>query len=192
MKGITVRSTALLLSALLAPLPALADTPNFQYDYFEVGRMSVMPQGGNDAKGPYAVFSGTVLDAVQFRAGYQPLDYDTGGLSTKNYEVGFTGEDGLGERDDIYTHLLYVNHRLDNGTTITSDDGYRIEIGLRHRVIDQLEFDGWLAHNYLTVSSNEAGLGLMYNPLSWLGVGFSYAHDSEYTNTASLKLRFYF
>jgi len=180
-KGMKLRTTALLLCALLAPLPALADTPNFKYDWVELGHLS----------GPYANVSYTFLSGVQLHAGYGSLDLGAG-LTRKDYEVGFTGEDGIGESTDVFTDLLYLNHRTDTGTGVTTDDGYRLAVGLRHRAWKLLEVDGWLAHNYLAQGSNELGLGALVDATSWLAVGFSYAHDSNQANTTLLRVRLYF
>jgi hypothetical protein len=190
-KGMKLRTTALLLCALLAPLPALADTPNFKYDWVELGRQSASPQYGADLSGPYANVSYTFLSGVQLHAGYGSLDLGAG-LTRKDYEVGFTGEDGIGESTDVFTDLLYLNHRTDTGTGVTTDDGYRLAVGLRHRAWKLLEVDGWLAHNYLAQGSNELGLGALVDATSWLAVGFSYAHDSNQANTTLLRVRLYF
>ncbi len=191
MKGIPVRLIVLLLTALLAPAAALADTPNFKYDWLEVTHQSVAPQYGQSQSGPSGDLSYTFLSDVQVRAGYGRLDIG-GGLSQKDYTFGFTGEDGLNGNTDIYTDLLYLNHRVDTGGTVTTDDGYRLAIGLRHRPWSIVEVDGWLAHNYLTQGSNELGVGLTVDATSWLGVGFSYAHDSNYANTTTVFVRWYF
>ena len=191
MKVQPVRASALLLTILLAPLPALADNTVFSYDYLELGHQRVEPQNGDSGNGTYADLSYTVLDKIQIRAGYARLTYPLG-LSYKDYSLGLSGESALTASTDVYTDLLYLNNRLDQTGVTSTDTGYRLAIGLRHKAWDWLETDAYLAHNYLTVPSNELGVGLWVTPLPWLAVGAGYSHDSEYTNIASLRLRLYF
>jgi len=192
MKGNLVRPLLLSACLLLAPLPALADTPNFKYDFLEVGHLSVSPQNGGSGSGGYADFAYSFIDSVQFLAGYSRPDYGSN-FSAKDYQLGIAGEDGIVDGTDVYTDILYVNHRNTVGNTISTDDGYRLEVGLRHRTPwSRLELDGYLAHNYLAASSNEVGVGLLVDATSWLALGVAYSHDSQYTNTTSPRLRLYF
>ena len=189
-----MKASALLLAALLAPATAFAVAPNFQYDYLDLGHVRLSPQNGQDGSGPFADLAYSILDTVQFRAGYQRLDYGSlpGAPSYKDYDFGFTGESALSDSTDIYTDLLYLNHPSGIvGTSATTDDGYRLAIGLRHRAWSRLEFDAWLAHDYLNVPANEVGLGVLVDATSWLALGASYAHANNQYNTLTLRLRLY-
>ncbi|HEY4128727.1 MAG TPA: hypothetical protein VGN70_11810 [Gammaproteobacteria bacterium] len=183
----------LLLAAclLLAPLPALATTPNFSYDYLDVGHVTVMPQDGGNGSSIFGDVSYSFMNAVQLVAGYQKPSYPAG-LSSKDYDIGIAAEDGIDDRTDVYTDILYLNRRDQALNTITTQDGYRLEVGLRRRAWQRVELDGWLAHNYLDSPSNEAGVGLLVDVTSWLSLGLSYSHDSQFTNITSLRARFYF
>jgi hypothetical protein len=179
------------LCLLLIPLPALADTPNFKYDYLDVGHVTVMPQSSGNGSSTFADLSYSLMDAVQGVAGYQKPTY-SGGLSSKDYYLGIAAEDGIDYRTDVYTDILYLNRRDQALSSATTENGYRLEVGLRRRVWERIELDGWLAHNYVNNASNEAGVGLLVDAMSWLSVGVSYSHDSQFTNITSFRLRFYF
>jgi len=208
MKGITVRSTVLLLGALSAPFTALADAPNFQYQYLEVGHQHIGLDHGPSGTGPYVDLAYTVVDSVQLRASYASISYPMG-VSYKDYSVGFTGEDPISDSSDVFTDVLYVNDRYDYLGKYVSDDGYRLAIGIRQRPwkLQNLELEGWLARNflgttqasgsgsqqaYLPQASNEIGVGALYDATGWLALGLRFSHDSQYTNTTSLRIRLYF
>ena len=188
-----MKSPALLLFALLAPTAALADAPNFSYDYLDISHVDVSPDNGQSGKGPYGDLSYSIFDTVQARASYTRLDYSGSGSPTaKDYTLGFTGESRVSDSTDVYTDILYLNDRLTTAGAVNTQTGYRLAIGLRHRAMQRLEVDGYLAHNYLDTGSNEVGLGLLVDATSWLSFGLSYAHDSVYTNTTTLRVRLYF
>jgi hypothetical protein len=176
---------------LLAPLSALADTPVFKYDYLDLGHVSINQQSGGDGSSMFADVSYSLMDAVQGLAGYQKPTYP-GDVSSKDYYLGFAAEDGIDYRTDVYTDVLYLNHRDQTGNTISTENGYRLEVGLRRRAWERIELDGWLAHNYVNNPSNEVGIGLLVDATSWLSAGLSYSHDSQFTNITSVRLRFYF
>jgi hypothetical protein len=207
MKGTPVRSIAL-LCLLLAPLPALADTHVFDYDYLDVGHTRYQPDGSPSGSGTYADLSYSFLDDVQLRASYGALNFPLA-VSYKDYSVGITGESAINAETDLYTDLFYINDRYDHLGHFVTDDGYRLAVGVRHHPykLEWLEVDGWLAHNwlsaaaspvagsqqaYLPQSDTEIGAGVMFQPIHWLSFGLSYAHGINSGNTTSLKLRFYF
>jgi hypothetical protein len=189
-----VKTPALLLLAVFVSAPAMANAPNFDYDYLDIGHISQSPDNGQGSKGPYADLSYSIFDTVQTRASYTHLDYDStaGSLTAKDYTLGVTGESPVSDSTDAYTDILYTNDRITTKGVSTTQDGYRLAIGLRHRAIQWLELDGYLAHNFLNTPSNEAGVGLLFNATSWLSLGLAYAHDSNYNNTTTLRVRFYF
>ncbi len=186
-----MKAPLFLCLALLLPAAASATNPNFQYDYLDLEHLSMSPTNGKDGKGPAADFSYTVLDGVQFRAGYQRFTFDNSLLTGKDYDFGFTGEDGINDTTDIYTDVLYLNHSKAPASTGT-ESGYRIGIGLRHRAWQRVEVDGYVAHDFLDTSMNEVGVGLMVDATSWLAFGVAYAHDNTQTSTTALRLRLYF
>lgn len=186
-----VKLSALLLITLLAPATTLADQANFNYDYLDLGHVSEAPQTGSKASGPYADLSYSLMDGVQFRASYERLDLG-GGTKGKDYSLGLTGEAPVNDTTDVYTDILYVNDQLTNLGVSTTTNGYRLAVGMRHRLPYRFELDGYLAHNYLDTPTNEAGIGVLYDATSWLSFGLGYAHDSAYTDTTTFKLRIYF
>jgi len=208
MKGIPVRSTALLLCALLAPAAALADTHVFRYDYLDLGHVAPQSDGGPSGGGAFADLSVSFLDDVQFRASYASLTYPLG-VGYKDYSFGFTGESAINDRTDVYSDVLYLDDRYDRLGHTVSDSGYRLAVGVRNHPYDiqWMEVDGWLAHNWLSAdyspaagsqqafmpqSGNELGVGVLFQPISWLGLGVSYASDSSHAHTTTLRLRLYF
>lgn len=191
MKVHTVRASTLLLCLLLVPLRALAADPVFSYDYLEIGHQHLTPQTSESGSGTYADLSYTILDKVQVRAGYDRYTYPLD-VQYKDYSIGISGETAISDSTDAYTDLLYLNNRYEQLTTSSTDDGYRMAIGLRHRAWAWVELDGYVAHDYLAQSSNEAGVAIWFTPIPHAALGLGYAHDSLYNNTASLKLRLYF
>lgn len=207
MKGKPVRTIAL-LACLLAPLPAFADTHVFDYDYLEAGHARYQADGGPSGSGTYADLSYSFLDDVQLRASYGSLSFPQA-VSYKDYTVGISGESALNVQTDIYTDLLYLNDRYSRLRRNVTDDGYRVEVGIRHHPygLDWMEVDGWLAHDWLSAttdlahdpqqaflppSSSEIGASVLFQPIHWLSFGLGYAHAFNAGNTTTLKLRFYF
>lgn len=207
MKGKSVRTIAL-LACLLAPLPAFADTHVFDYDYLEAGHARYQADGGPSGSGTYADLSYSFLDDVQLRASYGSLSFPQA-VSYKDYTVGISGESAINAQTDIYTDLLYLNDRYSRLRRNVTDDGYRVEVGIRHHPyrLDWMEVDGWLAHDWLSAvtdlehdpqqaflppSSSEIGASVLFQPIHWLSFGLGYAHAFNAGNTTTLKLRFYF
>ena len=186
-----MKSPALLLIALLAPAAAFADAPNFNYDYLDVGHLNYKPDGSASGSGAYADLSYSIFDSVQLRGSYAHLSYP-GNQTAKDYTLGLTGESPLNDRTDVYTDLLYLSDRVTSSGVASTQTGARLAVGLRHRPMQRLELDGYLAHNAVNGSSNEVGVGLFVDATSWLSVGLSYVHDSLYNNTTAVKLRLYF
>ncbi len=186
-----MKSPALLLLALLAPATALADAPNFDYDYLDLGHVNYKPDSSASGSGPYADLSYSIFDEVQLRASYTRLSYPAG-QSGKDYTVGFTGESRVTDTTDIYTDILYLSDRVTTAGISSTETGARLAVGVRRRAMQRLELDAYLAHDALNSSSNEVGVGLLVDATTWLSFGLSYAHDSLYDNTTTLKARFYF
>ena len=189
-----MKTPALLLLATFVSTPAMATAPNFNYDYLDIGHISQSPDSGQSSKGPCADFSYSIFDSVQARASYTKLDYDStaGSPTAKDYTLGLTGESPVSDNTDVYTDVLYMNDRITASGVSTTQDGYRLAVGLRHRAMQRLELDGYLAHNFLNTPTNEVGVGLLFDATSWLSFGLAYAHDNVYTSTTTLRVRLYF
>lgn len=208
MKGNPVRIIALLSCLLWLPLPALADTHVFDYDYLDIGHARYQADGGPSGAGSYVDLSYSFLDDVQLRAGYASLSFPEG-VSYKDYTLGISGESAINADTDIYTDLLYLNDRYDHLGHYVTDDGYRVAVGVRHHPykLQWMEVDGWLAHDWLSAatspvggaqqaflpqSATEIGAGILFQPIHWLSFGLSYAHAFNSGNTTTLQVRFYF
>lgn len=189
-----MKPSILMLIAMLAPATAMATAPNFDYDYLDLGHVSLSPDNGQSGKGPYADLSYSIFDSVQARASYTRLNYDStaGSPTAKDYTLGVTGESPVTATTDIYTDVLYINQRVTTKGVSATNDGYRLAIGLRHRAMQRLELDAYLAHNFLDSGSNELGAGFLVDATPWLSLGASFAHDSLYSNTTTLRVRLYF
>lgn len=184
-----------LLSACLLLVPVVTWAGNFNYDYAQLDYQHIDPQLGGTSKGPDLQLSYTIPDmGVQLLAGYARLDTSAtpADISKHNYWIGLRGENGFGDSTDFYTDILYLNNRASFQGSVSTENGYRLLVGMRHKVTTRIEFDGNLAHDYLDQSSNEAAIGLIFNAMRHLAVGLSYAHDSLHNNTATLSLRFYY
>lgn len=184
-----------LLLGLSLLIPAMCWAGNFKYDYAEVNYRHVSSQNGDTSKGPMVNISYSVPElGIQLLAAYGTLDTSTaaGNINEHDYNLGIRGENSFGADTDFYTDILYLNNRTKTGTSISTDNGYRLELGIRHRVNNLIELDSNLARDYLSRSLNRAEVGIRFNVSDHFAVGVSYARDNLYDNTTMLHLRGYF
>ncbi|MGB9430300.1 MAG: hypothetical protein WCC11_10595 [Gammaproteobacteria bacterium] len=179
----------LLGCVLLCPVLALAADP-FNYNYLELGYQNQSPQNGSTIKGPDLALSYTVYSQLQVVGGYAHLTQPL--VTGNNYYFGIRGENTFGTATDFYTDILYLNQHISSQGAGSTDNGYRLALGLRHLFSRWVEFDGSVGHNWLNQSSNDATVGLLFNATSWLAAGVSYSHSSATNNTTSLRVRFYY
>ena len=180
-----------LLLGLTLLVPVAAWAGNFKYDYAEINYQRVSPQSGDTSKGPALNLSYSVPElGIQLLGGYAKLD--AGSISDRDYQLGIRGENSFGDNTDFYTDILYLDQRSTAGTNTSTDNGYRLELGLRHRVNKRFEVDASLARDYLTRSLNQVAVGVIFNATDRFAVGLSYARDNLYDNTTMLRLRAYF
>lgn len=186
-------SACLLGCVLLCPVMALAADP-FNYNYVDLGYQHQSLGNGSTSKGPAVAVSYTVWSQLQVVGGYARLDTSAplSDITTDNYYVGIRGENNFSDRTDFFTDILYLNNHARYQGIGSTDNGYRLALGLRHVLNRWMEFDGSLGHNWLDQASNDAAVGLLFNASSWLAVGLSYTHSSLTSNTSSLRLRVYF
>lgn len=186
-------SGLLLASLLLTPATVFAN--NFNYDYLELDYLHISPQTGDSGKGPQALVSWTVPElGVQLLAGYARLDTPgtPSDIVNKNTLFGIRGETDFSNDTSFYTDILYLNDESNPFGLTISNTGYRLLLGMRHRIASRFELNASVAHDYLSQSNNEAAIGLLFNATSYLAVGLSYAHDSLRNNTLTLRLRVYY
>lgn len=183
------------LFACLALAPVAASAANFDYQYAELSYQRTAAHVGDGAKGPavqfaYA-FSGMDL---QLLAGVARLDTPASpaDINNHNYWVGFRGEDSFGNDTDFYTDILYLNNRTAIQSRSSTDNGYKLTLGVRHRMASRFEFDASASHYYLTQGINEAAVGIVFNATRRFALGLSYAHDSQLDNTTTLRFRVYY
>ena len=184
-----------LVLCLTMLLPVAAWAGNFKYDYAEINYQHISPRTGDSSKGPAIDLSYTVPElGIQLLGSYGKLDTSTtaGGVNEHDYQIGIRGENAFGDNTDFYTDILYLNQRSTLGANTNTDNGYRLELGLRHRVNNRIEVDASLARDYLTNSRNQAAVGMIFNATDHLAVGLSYARDNLHDNTTMLRLRGYF
>lgn len=186
-------SACLLACALLVPVAAVAADP-FPYQYVELSYQHQAAQDGASVKGPGVDIAYTVFPALQLLGGYARLDAATPVSSTtyNDYFAGIRGESSYSDTTDFYTDILYLNNRRSYLGNHSTDNGYRLALGMRHLFTPWLEFDGSLGHNWLNQASNDATVGLVINATGEFAVGVNYSHNSVTSNTAGLLLRVYF
>jgi len=186
-------ATCLLCCLLLCPVMAVASDP-FNYNYVDLGYQHQSLTDSSTSKGPELALSYTLWSQLQAVAGYARLDTSApvSNTTNDNYYVGIRGENTVGDSTDFYTDILYVDNHTSYQGVGSTNNGYRLALGLRHLLNNRVEFDGSLGHNWLDQSSNDATIGLLFNATSWLAVGLSYSHSSLTSNTSSLRLRLYF
>jgi hypothetical protein len=184
---------AVLGCILLCPGLALAADP-FNYDYVELNYQHQSLNDGYTAKGPGLDIAYTVWSQIQLVGGYAHLNASApvSDMTNDDYYAGIRGESNFNDSTDFYTDILYLNNHSSYQGMSSTDDGYRLALGMRHLFSHWVEFDVSVGHNSLTQSSNDATAGLLFNATSWLAVGVSYTHDSVTNNTSSLRLRAYF
>lgn len=185
--------TCLLICALLLPAAAWAADP-FAYQYVELGYQHQAPQNGASIKGPRVDIAYTVFPALQLLGGYARLDAATPISSTTydDYFVGIRGESSYTDSTDFYTDIMYLNNHRNYLGAGSTDNGYRLALGMRHLLTPWLEFDGSIGHNWLDQAANDATVGLVINATGRFAVGVNYSHSSVTRNTAGLLLRAYF
>lgn len=189
-----MKLSGMLLACLLL-IPAVVRADNFNYDYLELNYLHDAHDSGESSKGPQALISWTVPELdVQVLAGYAHLNTPASpaNINSKNSLFGIRAENDFSDATSFYTDILYINDESNPFGLTVSNTGFRLRLGMRHRLLPRLELDASLAHDYLSGSSNQAALGLLFNVTSYLAVGASYAHDSLKNNTASLRLRVYY
>ncbi|HKT32056.1 MAG TPA: hypothetical protein VJS89_06150 [Gammaproteobacteria bacterium] len=182
---------ALCCCALMCPLSALA-ADNFNYNYAELGYQRQVTPGGPTFKGPALDFSWTAYNELQVIGSYDRFTVSSPDISDSNYSIGIRGDSSFSEQTDFTTDILYVDNRATMSGSSSTDNGYRLAFGFRHLFNQWLELDGSIGHDWLTRSSNDVGLGLLFNATTRLAAGLSYSHNSVTGNTASANVRFYF
>lgn len=183
------------LIAGLALAPAAVAAANFDYQYAELGYQRTATHIGDGARGPVVQFaySFSGMD-LQLLAGVARLDTPASpaDINNHNYWVGFRGEDSFGNDTDFYTDLLYLNNRTTIQSNSSTDNGYQLTLGVRHRLAARVEFDASASHYYLSQGINEASVGLVFNATRHFALGISYAHNSLLDNTTTLRFRVYY
>lgn len=173
------------------PLTALA-AGNFNYNYAELAYQRQATPGGPTLNGPALGFSWTAYNELQIIGSYDRLTGSSPDISNSDYAIGIRGDSSFSEQTDFTTDILYLDNRATLSGSTSTDNGYRLAFGFRHLFSPRVELDGSLGHNWLTQSSNDASLGLLFNATAWLAAGLSYSHNGVTGNTASARLRFYF
>lgn len=173
------------------PLTALA-AGSFNYNYAELGYQRQATPGGPTLNGPALDFSWTAYNELQIIGSYDRLTLSSPDISSSDYSVGIRGDSSFSEQTDFTTDILYLDNRATLSGSTSTDNGYRLAFGFRHLFSPRVELDGGLGHNWLTQSSNDVNLGLLFNATAWLAAGLSYSHNGVTGNTASARLRLYF
>jgi len=157
---------AILLTAmiLLAPLPALAQSPH--YTFVEAGWLQVDPDGSSSSEDGWFAGGSVGFANFQFFAEYGDLS------DAEVWQAGGGWHGLLGDRADVVAEAAFVD--------LDSEDGVKVTGGVRWMLLERLEVNGFV--NYLDVGdSDDTSIEIngIWNFAKRLAVGAGYEAGDE-------------
>lgn len=152
--------TALAASAAFVPFMAQAD--GLSYSYVEAGYVNTDVDGFNkEVDGFMLRGSAEIVDRLFVFASYSDQSTSIFGsdLDLQMFDIGLGYAWPLAERTDVYGKVGYTKAEADYPGLRLDDDGYLLSVGLRSRVIDQLELEGSVNYVDLSDSGDDTSFG---------------------------------
>lgn len=181
----------MLAAALSAPVYA----EGMSYTYIEGAYTDTEIDGsGVDVDGDGLSVSGAfeLTDNLFLTAGYGNQDFDQG-VDLDQWFAGIGGHLPLTDTVDVVGTLAYVDAELDTGFGDADDEGYSAGLGLRARVLDNLEVEGGVTYIDLGDDLDDTALNLggryYFTDTFALGAGYSRGDDVDSWNV-SVRLEF--
>lgn len=180
---------------LFLALPAMAESPN--YNFLELGYQSVDLDvgGGIDVDGDGYLIGGSFEFAESFFGfiGYNETGFDFS-VDLTQLQAGFGWHTDLTDNTDFFATASWVDAEVDApGFGSVSEDGYGLSIGVRSNVTDLIELYGEIAYVDLGSGSDSTafGIGIFFNITDSFALGLGATDDDDITSY-NASARFYF
>jgi hypothetical protein len=198
----TIIKTLTILSLVTVSSVSFAEK-TFSYDLVEAGaiRFNIKPAGRTfNYDGYFVSGAKEVSDNVHIFASYADTDNASMNLNLKTFGAGL--HHSISEDTDVVFDLSRVNYSLsnDNLDLATSGNFNAAELGLRHRLSDDLEittsFTKW-AMDATPISYSGLGIGAIKKINNDVSVRFDYknlkiSQGQEDVNPITLSIRHYY
>lgn len=194
--------TSTLLVAL-SSIPALATAQTFNYNYVEGGYMSVDPDNmSTDADGFNLGASALLTSNIFIFSGYSELETNripgfNAVFNFRSVDAGVGYRMALGDVTDLNLKGAVLSGRikLKNAGFLSGSDtdtGYRLSVGLRHLLTDQVELNGGLSYSDIFDDDSTAlNAGILFHLTPSFSIGGGYTYTSDSTGwTAGLRFNF--
>lgn len=150
----TIRSAKILLASALL-LPTFTFAGDFSYSYVEglIGQTDI-EVGNEDVDGDVYGVAGSIAVAPNWHvfADYSQADLDFD-VELTQIRVGGGYTQSISETMDLVSRIGYVSADVETPIGDADDDGYSIGVGVRAKIMEQLEVEGLL--DYVDVGDSD-------------------------------------